>query len=254
MRYFAELAYKGTNYCGWQTQPNSPSVQETIETAFSTILRSTIKIYGCGRTDTGVHATQFFIHFDFDSSFPKGFVSRINKFLPADIAIKRIFDVAQEAHARFDAYHRSYEYHISFQKDPIQIDTIYYYPFAKQLDIAKMQQAASLLLTYKEFFPFCKSNSDANTMKCDLSRAEWVLDESRGRLIFYIAANRFLRGMVRLIVGMCFNIGLGKITLSDVKKAMDQQIRLKKDLSAAAHGLFLTEIKYPFLDIKPTKK
>ena len=128
MRYFSELAYKGTNYCGWQRQLNGISVQETLEKAFSTILRIEITINGCGRTDTGVHASQFFIHFDFEGNFPEGFLNRINKFLPKDIAIKDIFKVANQANARFDAYHRSYEYHISFQKEPLLIDTIYYFP------------------------------------------------------------------------------------------------------------------------------
>ena len=248
MRYFSELAYNGTNYCGWQRQPNGVSVQATIEQALSTILRTQLTIYGCGRTDTGVHASQFFIHFDYKGEMPKGLVGRLNKFLPKDIAIKSIFEVHPKAHTRFDAYHRSYEYHLDFHKNPFQTDTIYYFPFAQQLDLKKMQTAANLLLKYPSFFPFCKTNSDAKTMLCDVRRAEWVLDKKAEKLVFHISANRFLRGMVRLIVGMCLNVGLGKLEIEAIKKALDQQVRLAKDLSVPAKGLYLTEVKYPFLE------
>lgn len=247
LRYFSELAYNGTNYCGWQLQPNAITVQEKVQCAFSTILRTPIAVHGCGRTDTGVHASQFFIHFDYDGDFPKGFINRINKFLPKDIIIKSIFEVAPDVSTRFDAYHRSYEYHISFYKTPFHLETVYYYPFSRNLDLERMQEAAALLLNYQSFFPFCKAHSDAKTMLCDLHRAEWVFYKKTGRLVFHISANRFLRGMVRLIVGMCLNVGSRKLALADVKEAMDKQVRLKKNLSVAATGLFLTEVRYPFL-------
>lgn len=221
-------------------------MQEVVEQAFSTILRTPITVHGCGRTDTGVHASQFFMHFDFEKSFPRAFIRRVNKFLPNDILIKSIFEVDAAASTRFDAYHRSYEYHISIHKVPFHQETIFHFPFAQQLDIDKMQQAAALLLNYNAFYPFCKTKSDAKTMLCDMKRAEWVIDEKAGRLTFHISANRFLRGMVRLIVGMCLNVGLGKLEIADVKDALDQQVRLKKDLSVEAKGLFLTEVRYPF--------
>ena len=195
MRYFSELAYHGQNYFGWQRQPNQVSVQELIEQAFSTILNTPIVITGCGRTDTGVHASQYFIHFDFEDDFPPSFVNRLNKFLPHDIAILRIFEVAKDAHARFDAFHRSYAYHVDFKKNPFELGTVYHYPFARQLDVKKMQEAATLLLQYEEFFPFCKTKSDAKTMKCELKRAEWVFDVSKERLTFHISANRFLANL-----------------------------------------------------------
>lgn len=248
MRYFAELAYNGTRFFGWQRQLNQVSVQSTLEDAFSTILNQPIAITGCGRTDTGVHAKQYFIHFDFDGSFPKGFDRRINKFIGPDIVIYRFWAVNDEAHARFDATHRAYEYHLGFQKNPFAKETCYYYPFTASLSIDKMQQAAQLLLSYSEFFPFCKSNTDVKTMICKLQRAEWEEVEAGQKLIFHIAADRFLRGMVRLIVGMCLNIGTEKITLAEVKQAMDTQKRLPKSLSVAPHGLFLTDIRYPFFD------
>ncbi|RMG78374.1 MAG: tRNA pseudouridine(38-40) synthase TruA [Bacteroidetes bacterium] len=247
MRYFSELAYNGTRYFGWQRQPAQISVQETLETAFSTILRTPISITGCGRTDTGVHARQYFMHFDFEGDFPKGFLSRINKFLPKDIVLKSIFEVAPKAHARFDAWHRSYEYHLCAEKDPFRPDTVFHFPFFDQLNGAKMTEAAQLLMRYDAFFPFCKTNTDTKTMQCELRRAEWVrTDDGRG-MVFHISANRFLRGMVRLIVGMCLNVGLGKMDIESVKEALDQQTRLKKSLSVPPQGLFLTEIKYPYL-------
>ncbi len=244
MRYFSELAYNGTHYHGWQKQQNAASVQETIERAFSTILNSEIEVVGCGRTDTGVHASQYLMHFDFEGTFPDGFVHRMNKYLPKDIVIRSVFEVNENAHARFDAVHRSYEYHLVFEKTPFETETAWHFYLSKTLDVDKLNEAASLLLGFNEFFPFCKTNHDAKTMECLLSRSEWVHDEKKGLLVFHISANRFLRGMVRLIVGMCINVALGKLTLEEVTKAMENQTMLEKSWSVPAHGLFLTEVKY----------
>jgi tRNA pseudouridine38-40 synthase len=242
MRYFIKLAYKGTNYNGWQIQPSAPSVQQTIETAMSTILAAPIELVGCGRTDTGVHAKEYYAHFDYDKDFPKSFLPRINKFLPNDIVFYDIFPVEAELHARFDAYHRAYEYHIVFDKNPFEIETAWYYYDARNLDMEQMQAAAKVLLAYNEFAPFCKTNHQAKTLICELKRAEW--ETRQDRLVFHIAANRFLRGMVRLIVGMFINIGSGKVTIDDLKTAMDGQIMMKKSHSVPAHGLYLTDIRY----------
>jgi len=250
MRYFIELAYNGTNYHGWQKQPNSTSVQETIESAFSTILSAEIELVGCGRTDTSVHASQYFAHFDFEGEFPEGFLPRVNKYLPKDIAIRKIFPVAENAHTRFDATRRSYEYHLVFEKTPFEIDTAWHYYLGKKLEVEKLNEAASLLLNYKEFAPFCKTNHDAKTLVCDLHRCEWILDKKAGRLVFHITANRFLRGMVRLIVGMCVNVAVGKLELDEVRQAMEEQKPLSKSWSVPGHGLFLSEIRYPFLPPK----
>lgn len=244
-RYFIELAYNGTQYFGWQKQPAQTTIQQTLEDAFSTILEQTIDISGCGRTDTGVHAKQYFAHFNFDGQFPPQFLRRINKFLAKDIAIYQLIEVHWDAHTRFDAYHRSYEYHIRFKKDPFSLQTAYQYTYPVWPDFEKMQQAAQLLLHYEEFFPFCKSNHNAKTLRCEIRRSEWVLAQE-DHLVFHISANRFLRGMVRLIVGMCINVGLDKISLNDVKSALDQQARLPKSTSAAPQGLFLTDIRYPY--------
>ena len=244
MRFFLQLAYKGTNYCGWQIQPNGLSVQQVIAEALSTILRKEIAIVGCGRTDAGVHASDYFLHFEFDEKLPDNFISRINKFLPPDIAIKQYFEVNSTTHARFDAVQRSYAYHIIFEKDPFLQQTAYYYPYQKRLDDNKMQAAAALLMNYDAFFPFCKTNSDAKTMNCILYRSEWEL-LANGRMVYHVSANRFLRGMVRLIVGMCINVGIGKTKIEEVALALDQQKILANSYSAPAKGLFLTEVKYP---------
>ncbi|MCU0348784.1 MAG: tRNA pseudouridine(38-40) synthase TruA [Saprospiraceae bacterium] len=244
MRYFSELAYRGTNFNGWQRQPNAPSVQQAIEEAMATILGSPIEVVGCGRTDTGVHASQYFLHFDLEGGFPKEFLRRLNKLLPPDIAIRSIFEVAPDAHARFGAVRRSYEYHIVLDKNPFGADTTWHFPFFDKLDLEKTQAAAALLLGYGEFQPFCKSNTDVHTMECTLFRSEWVHDKAGRRLVFHISANRFLRGMVRLIVGMCLNVGLDKVGLDEVRHALDQQVLLKKSWSVPPAGLFLTEVAY----------
>jgi tRNA pseudouridine38-40 synthase len=246
MRYFIELAYNGANYNGWQRQPNDHSVQETIEKAFATILRSTgLEIVGCGRTDAGVHASQYFAHFDFAGEFPPHFVDRSNRFLPDDIAIRRVFSVSEEHHARFDANYRAYAYYLSWEKDPFRQQTLTYERRAKHFDQDLLQAAAQLLLPYQDFTTFCKTGSDAKTMNCELYRSEWEFREYEW--VYHIAANRFLRGMVRLIVGMCLSVAAGKLSIADVQRAMDQQQRLHKSLSVAPDGLYLAEVRYPFL-------
>ncbi len=246
-RFFAELSYLGTHYSGWQKQPGSTSVQEVVEQQLSKVLNTKTKVVGCGRTDAGVHASQYYLHFDYESETPEGFTGRLNRMLPADIAVKKIAEVSPTAHARFDATQRAYEYHLGFHKNPFTSDTVFHFPFAHQLDHEKMQEAATLLLEYEEFFPFCKSNSDVKTMKCDLQSAKWIFDSEKEVLVFYISADRFLRGMVRLIVGMCLNVGLSKLRLDKVKTALDNQTRLVNSYSVPPHGLFLTAIRYPFV-------
>jgi len=242
-----ELAYQGTAFYGWQKQPNQISLQETIEDALMTILGGIIEVTGCGRTDTGVHALQYYCHFNYAEPFPPNFWRRINKFLPPDIAIRRILPVHWDAHTRFDAYQRSYVYHLSFQKDPFNQHTVYQYNFTNKPDFDRMQQAAQLLLGYEAFFPFCKSNNNARSMICEMKHSYWE-QRTDEHWVYHISANRFLRGMVRLIVGMCINVGLGKTELEEVRHAMDQQQRLKRSTSAAPEGLYLCDIRYPYFD------
>lgn len=245
MRYFAELAYRGTNYHGWQKQLNAPSVQQAIEYAFSTIL-GVENVVGCGRTDTGVHATQYFMHFDHEGPFPRNFLNRLNKLLDDSIVIRSIIPVDENAHARFDAIERSYVYFISAKKDPFKHDTVWHFPFFEKLNFNLLHESAKLLLDHEYFAPFCKSKSDAKTMRCHLSKCEWLIDSEAKTMSFHISANRFLRGMVRLVVGMCLNVALGKMSLDEVKTHLEHQTLLKKSWTVPAHGLFLTSVKYPY--------
>lgn len=247
MRYFAEISYLGTHYHGWQKQPNALSVQQVIEEKLSMLLRHPIEVIGCGRTDTGVHAQQYVLHFDTTvSAFPPRFLNRLNRVLPADIAFHRMAAVPEEAHARFDADYRAYEYHLSARKNPFKREISTLSPDYPHLSLEGLNEAAALLGQYEEFFPFCKANSDAKTMKCQIFRSEWVALPDDEGMVLHIAANRFLRGMVRLIVGMCIQVGTQQISLEAVRRALDQQTRLDKSFSVPAEGLSLTEIRYPY--------
>lgn len=242
-RYFIDLAYNGSTFHGWQRQPHSPSVQQTIEEAMSLILRAPIELTGCGRTDTGVHADKYFAHFDYAGSFPSSFVQRLNKFLPGSILIKAIYAVGDDEHARFDASLRAYRYEIDFHKNPFRPDTVTIFPFHDKVDTALMEKTARLIGSYTAFAPFCKTNSDAKTMNCQVTQSTWEL--GKAHWTFHISANRFLRGMVRLIVGTCLEVGQGKLKLEEVKHALDDQTPLPRAWSAPAEGLFLTQIHYP---------
>ena len=244
MRYFLQLSYLGKNYNGWQVQPNAPSVQAEIERVLTTILRTKIEIIGCGRTDTGVHASEYFAHFDVENVLPDYFLQSVNRLLPYDIVIHNAFQVADDAHTRFDATRRSYQYHLTAKKSPFDKDIATLIFNFDALNKEKMQEAAAILLEHKEFMPFCKSNHDAKTLRCDLYRSEWEWDLENKKAIYHISANRFLRGMVRLIVGMCLKIGEGKITIEELREALDKQTLLKKATSAKPEGLFLTEVFY----------
>ena len=248
MRYFIELSYDGTHFSGWQRQPNAGSVQATIEDALSLILRTPIEIIGCGRTDAGVHAAYYVAHFDFSGTFPEGFLSRVNKFLPPTISIFGLRQVADEAHARFDAVERGYTYYLTTRKDPFRREQAYYFPFFAQLNQDKTQATAALLLQYGSFYPFCKTNNDAKTMDCKLTTSTWTFEPDLHQAQYRVVADRFLRGMVRLIVGTCLNVGLGKLELADVQLALEGQTRLPKAWSVPPQGLFLDTIKYPYIE------
>jgi tRNA pseudouridine38-40 synthase len=243
-RYVLELAYNGTNYAGWQRQPNAMSVEEVVDTALSLILNGKIKIVGCGRTDARVHASQYVAHFDFSGKFPPFFLKRFNRFLAEDVSVSSLYRVPPDFHARFHATGRSYVYEIALKKDVFRKNTVASLPQLRdQIDQDAMQAAANMLLEYKAFAPFCKTNSDAFTMNCDLTEARWEFKPNHWA--FHISANRFLRGMVRLIVGMCIRVGQGKLRLEELRTALDEQTRLPKPWSAPAEGLFLSGIRYP---------
>lgn len=247
MRYFLELAYNGTRFCGYQEQPKQVTIQSQIEQALGILLRVPTKIVGCGRTDSGVHALQYFAHFDTVQKLSNDFVYRLNSLLGKDIVCYRIVDVPETAHARFDATSRSYQYVIDLIQSPFRQETAYYCRFGNQLDLDKMQAAAELLLEYKDFTTFCKSKTDNKTNLCDLRKSEWIFDQEKQQLVYHVTANRFLRGMIRLIVGMCLNVGKSKMPLDVVKTALEEQKTLKNALSAPAEGLFLMDIEYPYI-------
>ncbi|MEO6038256.1 MAG: tRNA pseudouridine synthase A [Saprospiraceae bacterium] len=246
MRYFLTLSYRGTHYCGWQVQPNGASVQAELEKAWSTILRQPIAITGCGRTDTGVHARYYVAHFDTEGEMTPGMLHRLNSLLPDDVAVHSFRPMHPEAHARFDATERSYEYHLGLRKNPFDTETVWYFSQYRRLDFEKMQLVADLLPRYRAFSPFCKTHSGVENYACDLRTARWIYQADRQQWVFYISANRFLRGMVRLVVGACLQVGQGKLDLADVEMALEKQQALPKNLSAAPQGLFLVDVKYPY--------
>ena len=242
MRFFIELSYNGKAYYGWQKQPNAISVQEVLEKALSTLLKKSISIMGAGRTDTGVHALQMFAHFDFDKEFNfQDLVYKLNSFLPKDIAVADIFEVNLEAHTRFAALTRTYKYKISTIKNVLDYD--FTYKVQMPLNLEAMNQACEILLKYKDFQCFSKSNTDVKTYNCDIKEAFWI--ESSGQLIFTITADRFLRNMVRAIVGTMVNIGLGKLKHEDLHKIIASKDRSEAGFSVPAHGLYLVKILYP---------
>jgi len=242
-RYFVHLSYKGTRYHGWQIQPNSISVQEVLEKAFSTVIQETIEVTGAGRTDTGVHALSYVLHFDVPNQLadlPK-LIYSLNSFLPSDIAIREIKPVPSDAHARFSAISRTYQYYISLVKDPFQVESAYYY--RGNLDYEKMHRAAQILLGYEDFTSFSRLHTDVKTNHCTIYHAGW--QKVGNQLVFTIKANRFLRNMVRAIVGTLLDVGKGKIGFDALKEIIEKQDRGVAGASAPAHGLYLTEIEYP---------
>ncbi|WP_264564926.1 tRNA pseudouridine(38-40) synthase TruA [Flavobacterium sp. N3904] len=244
MRYFIKLAYNGTNYHGWQYQPNAASVQETMNKAFSVILNTEINLMGAGRTDTGVHAKEMYAHFDLETAFDiPNTIHKLNSFLPKDIVVYAILPVADEAHCRFDATKRTYEYHINTFKNAFLQEQSWY--FHQKLDLDLMNEAAKSLLNHTDFQCFSKVNTDVNTFDCSIFEAYWKKVDDK--LIFTISANRFLRNMVRSIVGTLINIGLHKITLDDFEKIIESKNRDKAGFSVPAHGLYLTKIEYDYL-------
>ncbi|WP_207428221.1 tRNA pseudouridine(38-40) synthase TruA [Pedobacter sp. SYSU D00535] len=247
-RLFLELSYNGTNYHGWQIQPNAVTVQEVLDKALSTLFRAKVETVGCGRTDTGVHASQFFAHFDLeaedllDQRFPQ-YLNSLNALLPFDIAVKRLFRVASNAHARFDATQRSYEYHIHHQKNPFKHN--FSWLMKDDLDTDAMNLAASLLFQYTDFSCFSKSHTQVFTNNCKITRAEWVV--TNDGLIFHVSADRFLRNMVRAIVGTLVEIGRGKAAVESIHQIIESKDRSNAGTSVPACGLYLTKIEYPYL-------
>ena len=243
-RYFMFLSFEGTNYNGWQIQPLAITVQQTIEDALSLILGKKITSIGAGRTDAGVHAEIFCVHFDSyknNINTDKKLIFRLNKFIPADISIKYIKKVIPEANARFSAINRTYKYYISKTKNPFKQRWSWY--INHPLDVSLMNTACNILKEYSDFTSFSRLHSDTKTNICNISSAEWT--ENDNEIVFSITSNRFLRNMVRAIVGTMVDIGAGKTGIDDFKKIIEHKDRCKAGKSAPAKGLFLTNIDYP---------
>lgn len=242
MRFFIQFSYFGKNFHGWQKQPNAITVQEVLEGAMSTILNQTVALTGAGRTDAGVHAKEMYAHFNLETiQDTVDFVFRLNSYLPEDIAVQKIFATKEDAHARFDATARTYEYWITKTKNPFSIDTTHY--IKQPLNIDVMNKAAAILLTEEDFECFSKSNTDVYTYLCDITKATW--EEKGNFLVFTITANRFLRNMVRAIVGTLLEVGMGKIKIEDVNTIIKSKDRAQAGVSVPAKALYLTQVLYP---------
>lgn len=257
MRYFIKFAYNGEKYHGWQSQPNAVSVQQKIEEALSIVMRLPVSVTGAGRTDAGVHAREMYAHFDLPSLIDdkRRLILSLNRLLGKDIAIYDVIPVKDDAHARFDACERTYKYFVTFEKTP------FLYPFCwhspSRLDIDKMNEAASILLEVDDFTSFAKLHSDAKTNICDVRKAQWDVIDNNGDglfpnlindgIVFTISADRFLRNMVRAVVGTLVDVGRGKLTLEKFKEIIAKKDRCSAGTSMPANALFLWEVKYPYL-------
>lgn len=241
MRYFIEFSYNGKNYHGWQLQPKAITVQGVLQNALTIILREEISVIGAGRTDSGVHALQMFAHFDTECELSDDLVRKLNVFLPYDIAVHSICAVKTDAHARFDALKRTYQYHISIEKSPFKYD--YSMPLTLPLNVDVMNEAAQILFDYTDFQCFSKTHTDVKTFNCKIYEAHWAIVGSE--LVFTITADRFLRNMVRAIVGTLINVGLQKLSLTGFEDIIISKSRSKAGASVPACGLFLAQVTYP---------
>ncbi len=248
MRYAIHLAYNGANYCGWQTQPSLPTVQNTLEEALSTLLRTHVAVVGCGRTDSGVHASDFYAHFDLQPEIiaeqtesTDNLTFKLNSYLPPDIVIYSIFPVADNFHARFSATQRTYQYRVSNARLPFTQGLycrIYFDP-----DVELMNRAAAVLMEYEDFTSFAKLHTDNKTNICHLTQAHW--DREGDMLIFTISSNRFLRNMVRSVSGTLLDVGRGKLTIEGLRDIIEKKNRCAAGVSMPPQGLFLTKVQYP---------
>jgi tRNA pseudouridine38-40 synthase len=242
LRYFIELSYNGKDYHGWQNQPNAISVQEVVEKALTTLLKEKIAIVGAGRTDAGVHAKQMFAHFDVLKEIDFDTLKyNLNSFLPKDIAIHHIFKVNNDTHARFDAINRTYIYRMSLTKNVFAFNNTYY--FKQKLDVNKMNDAVKILFDYKDFKCFSRSNTDVKTYNCEIMNAAWAIENDE--LVFTIKADRFLRNMVRAIVGTMIEIGSGKMKVAQLHNVIKSKDRSHAGASVPGHALYLSKIEYP---------
>jgi tRNA pseudouridine38-40 synthase len=240
-RYFLQIAYKGTHYHGWQVQQNATGIQEIFNEKLSVLFGEAIYCIGCGRTDTGVHARKFFLHFDTTKPYYPGLAGKLNIFLPKDIVVQKVFEAPGEAHARWNATSRTYEYILSMKKDPFLLGLAGFEH--NKLDTEKMNAACELLIQYHDFEALSKVNVQNKHHLCNIFEARWQTNGDV--LLFTISANRFLRGMVRVVVGTMILIGKGKMSLDEFKTLLESKDRRKAGPAALADGLYLTDVQYP---------
>lgn len=240
-RYFLEVAYKGNNYSGFQIQENANSIQQEVEKALGVFFRQRLMLTGSSRTDGGVHARQNFFHFDYEGVIERRVIYNINAILPPDICIKAAYPVSADAHCRFDALSREYRYYVYRKKDPFLVDRAYFFPYA--LDREKLEEAAALVPGFREFASFAKRNSQAKTYDCIVMESQWLDEENC--LVYRVVANRFLRGMVRGLVGTMLQVGRGKISVAEFAAILREKDNRQADFSVPGHGLFLIRVSFP---------
>lgn len=244
-RYFLEVSYKGTNYSGFQTQKNSNTIQDEIEKALRVLIKERIVLTGSSRTDAGVHALQNFFHFDTDrldrKQLKEKYVYNLNAILPDDIAVKKIMEVHEDSHSRFDAVSREYKYYITQKKNPFVKDKAFYFPYT--LDIEKMNLVAKEIMKYEDFTSFSKRNTQVKTFKCILIQSKWIIENDL--LIYHVKGNRFLRGMVRALTATMLRVGRGKISTDEFHSIIKAKDCTKASFGVPPHGLFLTSVEYP---------
>ncbi len=252
MRYFLHIGYHGEHYHGWQRQPNAITVQGVIEEKLLAIFKTNITVFGCGRTDAGVHASQYMLHITIEDDFNFDLKFRLNHHLPNDIVVYDIIPVEEQQHTRYDASSRTYDYFIHLYKDPVLEKYSAYYDL-KNLDIVAMRNAVALIPLYDNFEAVCKQPHLHNHTICYVSQATLYTDVTAQRIRFSITANRFLRGMIRLLVGFLLKVGTGELSIETFKKILSEQYNVADKKPAFANGLYLSEVTYPYLSVtKPT--
>lgn len=240
-RYFIEVAYMGTRFSGFQVQENTLTVQSEIDRGISVLMRERVETTGSSRTDAGVHARQNFLHFDLERPLHPQFVYKMNAILPPDIVVKGVYPVGEELHSRFAATGRSYEYTLYTSKDPFMRDRGYFYPY--RLDLELLQEAAQVLMEYRDFSTFSKRNTQVKTFNCTIRESVWRRDGER--VIYNVSANRFLRGMVRGMVGTMLRVGRERLSLADFRSAIEAKDCTQADFAVPPQGLCLMEVQYP---------
>ena len=240
-RYFMEVKYKGTQYSGFQAQDNANTIQAEMEKAFFVLQRKEIVLTGSSRTDTNVHAIQNFFHFDFEEHLHPQFIYKMNAILPRDIVIKNVYATNKEAHCRFDAISRTYQYYIYHKKDPFLEERAYYFPYT--IDLELMKHTAAVIKEYHDFSSFSKRNTQVKTYLCNITESEWKKENDL--LVYRVSSNRFLRGMVRGLTGTMLQLGRGKLTMDDFRKIIEAKDCSKADFAVPGHGLFLQSVNYP---------